>query len=146
MVLKRLLQLGGARLHFVEQTHVLNRDHGLIGEGGRELDLLVRERSDSAPNERDDADRNAFSQEGHAQLRTELAQLRDVHRIFGVFKSIMNMHNARLEESSPDQRSASRLMCDTVHVVPLLIGCVVRGSEPVKGSIRAPDGHDIRLA
>ena len=34
----------GARLHLVEQPHVLDRDHGLVGEGGDQLDLLVGER------------------------------------------------------------------------------------------------------
>ncbi len=37
-------------------------------------------------------------------------------------------------------------MSDTLHVVSLLIGCLVRGSQSVNGSVRAPDGHDIRLA
>ena len=36
----------GARLHLIEQSRVLNRDHGLVGEGLDELDLLVGERLD----------------------------------------------------------------------------------------------------
>ena len=31
---------------FVEQAHVLDRDHRLVGEGGEQLDLLVGERRD----------------------------------------------------------------------------------------------------
>ena len=37
-------QLARARLHLVEQPHVLDRDHGLVGEGLHQLDLLVGER------------------------------------------------------------------------------------------------------
>ena len=36
-------QLARARLHLVEQAHVLDRDHGLVGEGRHELDLPVGE-------------------------------------------------------------------------------------------------------
>ena len=35
----------GARLHLLEQPHVLDRDHRLVGEGLDELDLPLRERS-----------------------------------------------------------------------------------------------------
>src|SRR5262249_33533970 len=40
----RLRELAGARLHLVEQPHVLDRDHRLIGEGLDQLDLLVGKR------------------------------------------------------------------------------------------------------
>ena len=32
-------ELGGARLHLVEQPHILDGDHRLVGEGLDELDL-----------------------------------------------------------------------------------------------------------
>ena len=41
LILERFGQLGGPRLDLVEQAHVLDRDDGLVGEGGDELDLLV---------------------------------------------------------------------------------------------------------
>ena len=43
LLLQRLAELTGARLHLVEQPHVLDRDHRLVGEGGDQLDLLVGE-------------------------------------------------------------------------------------------------------
>ena len=46
LLLERLAQLRGPRLDLVEQPHVLDRDHRLVGEGGDELDLLVGERLD----------------------------------------------------------------------------------------------------
>jgi hypothetical protein len=38
-----LREFACARLHLVEQPHVLNGDHRLMGEGGKQLDLLVDE-------------------------------------------------------------------------------------------------------
>ena len=42
-MLERLLQLARARLHLLEQPHVLDGDDRLVGEGLDELDLLVGE-------------------------------------------------------------------------------------------------------
>ena len=44
LVLARLRKLAARFLDFVEQPHVLDRDHRLVGEGGYQLDLLVGER------------------------------------------------------------------------------------------------------
>src|SRR5262245_52235984 len=38
LLLERLGELARARLHLVEQPHVLNRNHRLVGEGGHQLD------------------------------------------------------------------------------------------------------------
>ena len=43
LVFERLAELAGARLHLVEQPHILDRDHRLVGEGRDQLDLLVGE-------------------------------------------------------------------------------------------------------
>src|SRR5262249_28646350 len=40
----RLREIARARLHLLEQPHVLDRNHCLVGEGFDELDLLVGER------------------------------------------------------------------------------------------------------
>ena len=44
LVLARLRELPARFLDLVEQPHVLDRDHRLVGEGGDQLDLLVGER------------------------------------------------------------------------------------------------------
>ena len=44
LVLARLGELAALVLDFVEQPHVLDRDHRLVGEGRDQLDLLVGER------------------------------------------------------------------------------------------------------
>ena len=46
LMLQRLAQFCIALLDFFEQPHVLDGDHGLIGEGFKEFNLFVSERSD----------------------------------------------------------------------------------------------------
>ena len=43
LMLQRLAQFGVALLEFLEQPHILNGDHRLIGEGFKECDLFVGE-------------------------------------------------------------------------------------------------------
>jgi hypothetical protein len=50
-------EIAGALLDLVEQTHILDRDHGLVGEGGDEIDLLLRERLDPLAGQYDHPDR-----------------------------------------------------------------------------------------
>ena len=57
-------------LQFVEQAGVLDRDHGLVGEVGDQLDLLVGERLDLLPIDRDRADQFVFLQHRHDHERS----------------------------------------------------------------------------
>ena len=57
LVLARLRELPALVLDFVEQPHVLDRDHRLVGEGGDQLDLLVGERAHRLALQNNDADR-----------------------------------------------------------------------------------------
>ena len=66
-LLDRTGELGGARLHLVEQPHVLDRDHRLVGEGLDQLDLLIGERLDASLSITDHADRLALAQHRHTQ-------------------------------------------------------------------------------
>src|SRR5690348_1496195 len=45
LVLARFFKLSALVLDFVEQAHVLNRDHGLIGKSLNQLNLLRRKGS-----------------------------------------------------------------------------------------------------
>ena len=63
----RARQLAGPRLHLVEQAHVLDRDHRLVGELLQQLFLGLRHRSSLGPADDDDAERLALAQHRHAQ-------------------------------------------------------------------------------
>ena len=46
LMLQRLAQFRVALAEFLEQAHVLDGDHGLVGEGLEERDLLVRRKAE----------------------------------------------------------------------------------------------------
>jgi hypothetical protein len=50
-------------VQLVEHARVLDGDDSLIGEGRRQLDLLVSERPHRVSDKRDNANRRSFSQE-----------------------------------------------------------------------------------
>src|SRR5262249_22788100 len=69
LVPARLRELPVLILDFVEQTHVLNRDHCLVREGSSQVDLLFGERLDSPSVQDNHANRSTFAQQGHSQHR-----------------------------------------------------------------------------
>ena len=56
----RSLSLQGL-LRLVDETHVLDRDDGLVGEGSEQLDLLLGERTDLETSQPKRADRLALA-------------------------------------------------------------------------------------
>jgi hypothetical protein len=55
-----------SRLHLLEQPHVFDRDHCLVGESLHQLDLLVGERLRHRPCHEDHAYDISLPQERHA--------------------------------------------------------------------------------
>ena len=68
---QRLGQLARARLHLLEQPHVLDGDDRLVGEGLEQLDLLVAERATSVRRMHQRADRVALAQQRHGEHRPD---------------------------------------------------------------------------
>src|SRR5262245_49862905 len=60
LILKGLAQFCIALLQFLEQPHVFDGDHGLVGEGFEEFDLLIREGADFRPANVDRTDGNSL--------------------------------------------------------------------------------------
>src|SRR5215471_8216230 len=54
-LLERLAEIAVALLHLLEQPCVLDRDHGLVGEGHEQLNLLIGKRLHGSALQRDDA-------------------------------------------------------------------------------------------
>ncbi len=87
-MLQRLRQIARARLHLVEQAHVLDRDDSLVGEGLDELDLALSEpaglptRQTSAPSTR------SFPSNGTPEQRARYCQTRQRNRIFRIRRRI----------------------------------------------------------
>src|SRR5262249_425432 len=74
LVLARLLQLPALLLDFIEQPHVLNCDHRLVGESRNELNLFVGERPHLRARQSQNADGDTFAQHRHAQYGAKSAQ------------------------------------------------------------------------
>src|SRR5262249_34934656 len=71
LMLARQLELPVLVLDFVEQAHVLDRDHRLVGEGGEQLDLLVGERRDLRLPLTYCAERHALAQQGYSHVKLD---------------------------------------------------------------------------
>ena len=67
LLLQRLGKIARARLHLVEQPHVLDRDHRLVGEGRDQLDLLVGERPHLLRSDTNTPIGLSFAQQRHAE-------------------------------------------------------------------------------
>ena len=89
----RLRQLGGAGAQLVEQAHVLDGDHGLVGEAREQFDLLVREWPHGRPVERDDADDVALLEHRHGDIRARTGELGGRARQRGIAADIGTVHD-----------------------------------------------------
>jgi hypothetical protein len=88
----RAREIGRARLHFVEQPHVLDRDHRLVGEGTDQLDLLFGERLDDRAHQSDDPHRGTFAQQWDPEHRAIPGDVLQVEqRVLGIGKAIANI-------------------------------------------------------
>ena len=67
-VFQRFRQFAGARLHTLEQAHILDSDGGLVGEGRYQLDLLVGEWPHLATCQRQNADWNPSRNIGRLRI------------------------------------------------------------------------------
>src|SRR5262252_4007709 len=61
LLLERLGEVAVPRSELREQAHILNRDHRLVGEGPRELDLLLSEWTHLDPSNPDEANGHPFA-------------------------------------------------------------------------------------
>jgi hypothetical protein len=56
-------------LHLLEQPRVLNGDHGLVGEGSHQFNLLLREWLHGIAQESNHTQRHAIAQQGNPEHR-----------------------------------------------------------------------------
>src|SRR6516164_9881410 len=109
-------KLARARLQLLEQPHVLDRDHSLVGEGGRHFDLLFGEWLDASSLQDNHADRNTFAQQRHSQHRANVAELHPLgHLVFRIRLNIMDMNELAFESYPSSDRSAAWLQRIAFH-------------------------------
>ncbi len=91
LLMQRLGQLAGTRLHLVEQPHVVDRDHRLLGECLQQRDLLVAERPPLHPGDDDRSDRLVLAQHRHGKLAAEPGRDDRIHAVLGILRDILDV-------------------------------------------------------
>src|SRR5262245_17262358 len=107
-------KLARARLHFVKESHVLDRDHRLVGEGSRQIDLFLGKWPRRPPRNHEDADRISVTQQGNTQNGPEATSLRSGHGritpdVAEVPKPAVSRCNNRTAIRSPRRRGRAAL-------------------------------------
>src|SRR6516165_10266124 len=108
-MLARLFELPAFVLDFIEQPHVLDGDARLVGEGRRQVDLLVSEGANGIAHKDNGADRMALAQQRYAEDRAipDLL-LCFLKSIFGISQDIGDLNRFAFEYRSPDNAAPSR--------------------------------------
>src|SRR5262249_8054771 len=99
LLLQSLAQIARPGLHFIEQPHVLDRDHCLIREGFDQLDLLVSKRPHCGPLQNDDADGSSFAEKRDPKRCTHI-KLSVKHYVIRIGPNIRNMNDLAIEKGS----------------------------------------------
>src|SRR5262249_50674680 len=82
-----------------------DRNHGLVGEGCHQLNLLVSKWTRGATAQRDNADWFSFSKEWDAENGAIVANFLALYEfVFGINQNIGNMDDAVLEHDPPCNR------------------------------------------
>ena len=71
LMLKGLAQFRVAFLDLLEQPHVFDGNHGLVGESFEKTDLFFRERSNFRATNEDNADGNTLAKQRWATMQCE---------------------------------------------------------------------------
>src|SRR5215831_18316569 len=94
-------KLARTRLYLVEQAHVLNRDHRLVGEGGDEIDFSLREWIDYDAGQDEHADRSSLAQQRNAERGTmTAASLNFVPGKFRIGQDVRDVNRPAFERGS----------------------------------------------
>src|SRR5258705_9964600 len=122
-LLHRAGELSGPRLQLLEEAHVLDRDHRLVGERGRQVDLLLGERPDFGSPDHDGTDEYALPEHRDAHDRTEASDLLCLELLkLRIGQDVEDVNRLMLETNSPHHRLASRAKLASHPELPELWG------------------------
>ena len=119
LLLERGGQVAVARLELSEQAHVLDGDHGLVGEGLEQLDLGVGEQAGLGAAHRDRADHSSVAQHGGGKQGLNPAEPKCPACSFAearVVDDVRGMRDRARQRHAPDGefriRSLREMSCD----------------------------------
>src|SRR5262249_29014319 len=105
LLLERDSQFAVARLQLLEETDVFDSDHGLVGEGLEEADLLVGERAHLESPDEDRSDGRLLAQQGHGHdgpdARAPYAGLNLWGLPIELLQDVFDVHRSLLEHRTP---------------------------------------------
>jgi hypothetical protein len=105
---QRFAQFLRASLHLLEQSHVLNRDHCLVGEGRQQLNLPVRERHRFGLADGDRAHWFPVPQHGHGKRGPPVPRQRQFMRILRIREKVVDVGYVTIQYGSVGEHRAVR--------------------------------------
>ena len=109
LLLQRLAQFGGACLHLLEQAHILDRDHRLVGEGLDESDLTRTEGADSLAHQDDRARDLAAMEQRNSERGADRGIAERSESVLGVCPDVGNVNRATFKDyPAGDRRPIDR--------------------------------------
>src|SRR5262249_1779628 len=146
LLLKRFGKLARARLHLIEQAHVFDRDHRLVGEGGDKADLLLGEWPHRLGLQDNDPDWSSFAQQWQPQPRASAADFRSfLQGVFRIGQNIGDLDDASFLQDTTEDRSSPGWDWMLFHERLEFGRKTVKGNLPEGIAIRACDADHVRL-
>src|SRR5262245_24561614 len=99
-------------LRFREQPHVLDGDHGLVGEGLEQSDLAVGERPRLRPPDTERAEEDAIAHHGYAECAAKADRADEVVLELAIKLDIGYMNNGAFENNPTRKARAARTSRD----------------------------------
>src|SRR5262249_6509193 len=130
-------------LDFVEQPHVFDGNHRLVGEGFDQLDLLVGKRPHDSAVQVKHADRDRFAQERYTEQCAKASSLLSFDQgVFRIGYNIDDLNRFALKQNSASYRPPTRLHWQSFDVFTVV------GREPmprhkmvIRASLTSDRGH-----
>ena len=146
-LLDRTCQLSGSSLELLQQSHVFDRDDGLVCEGRHQVDLLVGEGADLRAPYEDGTDEHALPKHRDAQAGPETADpLMLGQLILRIGQDIEDVNRLAHDGYSPHHRSTPRANVIVLQELSELRGGAVDCSRAHGLAVKSKNGSERRVA
>src|SRR5262249_690330 len=148
LLLEGLGEVAVARFQFLEQTHVLHGDHGLVGEGLQEINALVCESREIVMRYADRTDRSPLAEHRHeygaAGVAGRVVLPESVRRV-RVVLNVWDIQNGTIRDAAKVVRLGKRSWEPAAVSLEALRSEIVTGREISQVVLEAIDGGGFRI-